>query len=109
MSLPAEQFAALSGLPGVQHCFTTRVAQLDVQADKTEALRRLDQVHREVRAAYAIGTGPLLTAEQVHGKEIGVVDAVLLQDECLAECDGVISNQPEICLGIYVADCCAVY
>lgn len=29
--------------------------------------------------------------------------------QCFAECDGVITNQPGACLGIYVADCCAVY
>lgn len=109
MTLPAEQFAALSALGGVRHAFTTRVACIDVQADKAEALRRLDKVHREVRSAYEVGEGPLVTAEQVHANGIGIVDAPLQRDHCFAGCDGLITNQPDVCLGIYVADCCAVY
>jgi len=109
LTLPAEQFAALSALGEIRHAFTTRVASIDVQADKAEALRRLDKVHREVRSAYAVGKGPLVTAEQVHGNCIGIVDAPLQRGECFAGCDGLITNQPDVCLGIYVADCCAVY
>jgi YfiH family protein len=45
----------------------------------------------------------------VHGNVIGVVDAPITRDECFDEADGLITNQPEVCLGIYVADCCAVY
>lgn len=109
MTLPAEQFAALSALGGVRHAFTTRVAGIEVQADKAEALRRLDKVHQEVRVAYAVGERALATAEQVHGNGIGIVDTPLQRDECFARCDGLITNQPDVCLGIYVADCCAVY
>ncbi|MGI8820773.1 MAG: polyphenol oxidase family protein [Chthoniobacterales bacterium] len=109
MSLPAEQFAPLQAVRGVRHCFTTRVPGIDVQADKAEALRRLDQVHHDLRLAYDVGDGPLMTAEQVHGNSLGIVDAALESDRCFAGCDGLITNQPEVCLGIYVADCCAVY
>ncbi len=106
---PAEQFPALNAVAGVRHCFTTRVAGIDVQADKAEALRRLDAIHRDLRAGYGIGTGPLATAEQVHGNRIAVLDEPLAENACFAGCDGLITDQPELCLGIYVADCCAVY
>lgn len=109
MNLPAEQFPALSELAGVRHCFTTRVADIDVQSDKAEALRRLDKVHREVRAAYGLDAGALVTAEQVHGNRIGVVDSPQHAEECFAGCDGIITNQLDVSLGIYVADCCAIY
>lgn len=109
MNSATEQFPALSALAGVRHCFTTRVPGIDVRADKAEALHRLDDVHRQVRASYGIGSGALATAQQVHGNGIAVVDAPLAADTCFADCDGVISNQPDVCLGIYVADCCAVY
>jgi hypothetical protein len=107
--LPVELFARLNALPDVRHCFTTRVAGLDVHADKAEALRRLDQLHRGIRNELRIGNGPLVTAQQVHGNAIGVVDAPITHDRCFDEVDGLITNQPEVCLGIYVADCCAVY
>jgi polyphenol oxidase len=108
-SLPVELFASLTDSPSIRHCFTTRVAGVDVHADKAEALRRLDQVHRGIRKELCIGRGPLVTAQQVHGSAIGVVDAPITHEQCFDEADGLITNQPEVCLGIYVADCCAVY
>jgi copper oxidase (laccase) domain-containing protein len=85
------------------------VAGVDVHHDKTEALRRLDGVHRQVRKALGIADAPFITAEQVHGSEVAVLDAPPNGDTCFDRCDGVITDQPGVCLGIYVADCCAVY
>ena len=107
--LPVEQFAALVRLDGIVHCFTQRVPGIDVGADKAEALRRLDAAHHEVRAAYRLAEIPLATAEQVHGNRVAVIDAPLSEDTCFDEADGMITNQRGVCLGIYVADCCAVY
>jgi len=106
---PAEQFAALGALAGVVHGFTTRVSDIDVAHDKAEVLARLDHVHREVRNAYGVGDRPLITAEQIHGNRIGVLDRAGEHNECFAGCDGLITNRAGVCLGIYVADCCAVY
>ena len=108
-ALPAERFSALDALPGVVHAFTTRVAGIDVRADKAEALRRLDVIHRHVRIEQGLGDAPFITAEQVHGNGIGVVDQPIDTNRCFDSCDGLITNQPGVCLGIYVADCCAVY
>jgi copper oxidase (laccase) domain-containing protein len=82
---------------------------IDVAHDKAEALRRLDAVHREIRAASGLGEMPFITAEQVHGCNIAVIDQPTSVDQCFGDCDGLITNQPGVCLGIYVADCCAVY
>jgi copper oxidase (laccase) domain-containing protein len=51
----------------------------------------------------------LLTAEQVHGDKIEIIDLPLESDQHFAGRDGFITNQCGIALGIYVADCCAVY
>ncbi|MBA3763266.1 MAG: polyphenol oxidase family protein [Verrucomicrobiota bacterium] len=91
------------------HCFTTRVAGIDVAHEKAEALQRLDQVHREVRTFYGVATVPFVTAQQVHDNRIGVIDAPVAADKCFDACDGLMTNQRGVCLGIYVADCCAVY
>lgn len=108
-TLPAEEFPALSAISGLTHCFTTRVAGLDVAHEKSKALQRLDQVHREVRGAYGLGIVPFVTAQQVHDNRIGVIDAPVAAGKCFDACDGLITNQPGVCLGIYVADCCAVF
>lgn len=107
--LLAEQFAALSALPKIVHGFTLRVAGIEMSHDKLEALARLDGVHREIRSAHGLGHAPFITAQQVHGKRIGVVDEAITRDKCFDSCDGLITNQRGVCLGIYVADCCAVY
>jgi copper oxidase (laccase) domain-containing protein len=106
--LPAEQFTALSALPQVVHGFTLRVPGIEMSHDKSEALARLDGVHREIRIEDGIGAAPFITAQQVHGNNIVIV-ADAAGDKCFESCDGLITNQRGICLGIYVADCCALY
>jgi Uncharacterized conserved protein len=107
--LLSEHFAALNRPPALVHGFTLRVPGIEMSVDKAEALARLDAVHRRIRAEHRLGATPFVTAQQVHGKEIAVVDTPLAEDKCFAGCDGLITNQRGICLGIYVADCCAVY
>ena len=106
--LPFEQFDALSRFGGVRHAFTRRAAGVDLSHDKPTVLRRLDAVHREIRHEIGVDRMPFITAEQVHGDCVAVVDEPN-QDHCFADCDGLVTNRPNTCLGIYVADCCAVY
>lgn len=107
--LPAEQFAALGALPQIAHGFTLRVPGLEMTHDKAEALARLDGVHRKIRGRDGLDSVPFITAQQVHGSDVAVVDEAMAADECFPNCDGLITNQRGVCLGIYVADCCAVY
>lgn len=107
--LSVEQFSALGALPQVVHGFTLRVPGIEMSHDKTEALARLDGVHREIRREQGLDRAPFITAQQVHGERIGVIAETPTKDECFKSCDGLITNQRGVCLGIYVADCCAVY
>jgi copper oxidase (laccase) domain-containing protein len=123
MHLPFEQFPALSAIGICRHVFIQRIPGIDVSHDKAEVLDRLDAAHREIHSAIGIGEWPLFTAEQVHGNKIAVVDkvgsalradrgrhgAASLPGREFSGCDGLITNQRNIALGIYVADCCAVY
>ena len=49
------------------------------------------------------------TAEQVHGKEIALVSELAGEKRCFSGVDGLVTDQPGISLGVYVADCCAVF
>jgi hypothetical protein len=111
MDLPFEQFPALNATGICRHVFTQRIPGLDVLHDKAEVLNRLDAAHREVRGAIGIGDWPLFTAQQVHGNKIAVIDSYSRGPEGreFPGCDGIIANQRGVALGIYVADCCAVY
>ena len=111
MQLRFEQFPALSAIGICRHVFTQRIPGIDVSHDKDEVLNRLDAAHREIRNAIGVGDWPLFTAQQIHGNKIAVID------NCsrgpvgreFRGCDGIITNQRGIALGVYVADCCAVY
>ncbi len=106
---PVEQFPAIDASVVCRHVFTQRIRGIDVSHDKAEALSRLDAVHREIRGSIGMGGWPLLTAEQIHGKKVAIVDRPVDSDKHFAGCDGFITNQRRIALGIYVADCCAIY
>ena len=117
MQLPFEQFPPLSAIGICRHAFTQRIPGINVSDDKTEVLKRLDAAHREIRNSVGLGEWPLFTAQQVHGDRIAVVDGpalALRADRSVAStefrgCDGIISDQRGVVLGVYVADCCAVY
>ena len=123
MDLASEQFPALSAIKICRHFFAQRIPGIDVSDDKAEVLERLDAAHREIRNATGFGDWPLYTAEQVHGNNIAMIDqvglalradggrrrAASLQGCEFAACDSIITNQRGVALGIYVADCCAVY
>jgi copper oxidase (laccase) domain-containing protein len=109
MQLPFEQFPALSVIGICRHGLTQRIPGIDVSHDKAEVLKRLDAAHREIRNAIGIRDWPVISAQQIHGTKIAIVDAPLQADEEFPGCDGLITNQAGVALGIYVADCCAVY
>ena len=119
MSESFEPFDALTALPSCVHVFTRRIPGIDASHDKAEALRRLDAAHLEIRRKIGMADWPLLTAEQIHGDKIAIacraeagrrrVDLAPTSDKEFAGCDGFITNQRGIALGIHVADCCAVY
>jgi YfiH family protein len=109
--LPFGQFPALSAIGICRHAFTQRIPGVDVSHDKAEVLKRLNTAHGEIQRAVGMGDWPLLTAQQIHGNKIAVVDSCSHGPvgRKFRSCDGIITNQPGIVLGVYVADCCAVY
>ena len=107
--LPVEQFDALRTL-GCRHGFIGRVEGVDVNADRAAALARLDGFHRRARREMGLDGTVFITAEQVHGNAVAVMAADdPLPDTPVPGVDGLVTNRPDVSLGIYVADCCAVY
>lgn len=68
-------------------------------------MKRLEQSHSMIRET--LGFRPPITAEQTHGSEVAIVEETTPNP--VLGVDGLITNRPDVCLGIYVADCCAVY
>ncbi len=104
-TFPNETFPALSEHPFCRHAFINRIPNLDVKVDRELALQRLSQYHDEARRG--MGFAPMLTCRQVHENGIAIVNE---QTRGPVEAvDGLVTNRAGVSLGIYVADCCAVY
>ncbi len=106
--VPIERFPALEAA-GARHGFVRRVPGIAVDIEKAVVLRNLDQVHQQARAELGLAQHAFITARQVHGDEIAIVDSPPPGDVCFEGADGIVTNQRNVCLGIYVADCCAIY
>lgn len=104
---PLETFPALDALGEIRHGFVGRVSEIDVQVDRELALQRLDAHHVRARAELGLADRRFVIGEQVHGRAVAVVDAQTALP--VSAVDGLITASPDVCLGIYVADCCAVY
>jgi copper oxidase (laccase) domain-containing protein len=107
MKMPVDTFKVLEGLAGFRHAFLCRVPGLDVRTERAEALERLAEHHAAARLELGFSNGPLGTARQVHGNRVEVLREAKTREA--AETDGLVTNVAGLCLGVYVADCCAVY
>jgi len=104
---PIEAFPALAALDGIVHGFTGRSPGIDVHMDRAVALERLDRAHAAARAELGLAGKHFIFAEQVHGRQVTVVDATTRAPAPAA--DGLITSDPAVCLAIYVADCGPVF
>ena len=102
---PVERFPALQALEGVLHGFILKIPGLDVRTDREIALRRLEAFHEIVIKSF--GARQVRLAGQVHGNSVAMVTAD--SEVKSAEVDALITNDPDVLLGIHVADCCAVF
>jgi copper oxidase (laccase) domain-containing protein len=110
--VPALGFHRLSELGFHRHAFAVRQPGVDVQVPRDEAVRRLLAPHSRLRDELGLGNHTVHFAEQVHGELIAVVP----EDERKSSsavvhpgADALISRTRDVCLGIYTADCCAVF
>jgi len=110
MNPPVETFQALERLPGIHHAFLCRVPGLDVRTDREQALALLAEYHTTARRELGFAAPPadtFGTAKQVHGNHVAVLREAVTQE--IPDTDGLVTNLPGMCLGVYVADCCAIY
>lgn len=100
-------FPALDAIPGIRAGFTGRVPGLDMNVGREEALARLKRPHENALASAGLADAVFATAEQVHGNLVAEVSPD--SHFPVAGADGLLTTSPGVCLGIYVADCAAVY
>lgn len=97
-----------NSLPSIGAGFLTRVQGVEVDVDREATCRRLESAHRLAVERMGFSWNHLHRAEQVHGIEIAIVgknDPARMWSGV----DGLVTADPGVLLGIYVADCGAVY
>ncbi len=105
INAPVERFPALDALGTVLHGFVLRVPALDVRTDREVALQRLESFHEAARRGF--GVREVRLAEQVHANRVAMVTADSPAKS--AGADALVTRDPNVLLGIHVADCCAVF
>lgn len=91
--------------PNVQAAFVERIPEVETSTDKIETLTRLQPHHEQ--AAQNLGFKQTYLAEQVHGSELVIIEP--RSKPMTQGVDGLLTKEPELLLGIHVADCGAVY
>lgn len=111
-SVDVVHFASLSQFPWLVHGFIPRIKGVAVDVERHEAIARLRPHHDQVLSSSCKIDSPFFAgAEQVHGSRIAVVKPGSSSPNSLVSSgvDGLLTAAPGLPLGIYVADCCAIY
>ena len=106
-----ERFPALDAHSDrIVHGFVRRIPDLDVHVEREAALARLADIHREARAELGLAETSFVTAKQVHGAEVAAIPrGAAIPANPIDGVDAIVTTQRGVCLGIFVADCAAVY
>jgi len=96
-------------LVGMRASFLTRYHGVEVDTDKEATVKRLEPLHRERVEELGFRWGNCWRAEQVHGADVAVVGGSEGEAGVIDGVDGLITADPGVLLGIYVADCGAIY
>ncbi len=100
-------FPLLDALPEFRHRFTLRHPTIPVDAERAEVVARLWEWHRQQAEEMGFDPQALCIAEQVHGDGVTVLDKA--PEGAVPAADGLITAVPGLVIGIYVADCGALY
>lgn len=89
------------------HRFILRHPSIPVDADRQEVVEKLSSWHLGQAGEMGFSAEQLCIAEQIHGKGIAVVHQPTAK--AIPQVDGIISGSKNLVIGIYVADCGAVF
>lgn len=89
--------------------FIERIPEVPVTTDRHEMIERLEPYHRKEMEKLGLKWKNLRRAQQVHDNKVALVGDIG-SNFPVEGVDGLVcSGVAEVCLGIYVADCAAVW
>lgn len=99
----------LNAAPGNFARFITRIPEVAVSTNRNAVIEALTPYHNQVLSEAGIDPKLLRRAQQVHGNKVALVGDI----GCSYPVEGVdglyCGGKADCCLGIYVADCAAVW
>jgi len=99
----------INAYPGNFARFITRVPGVELTTDRAAVISALTPAHEQVLQEGGIDPKMLRRAQQVHGNKVALVGDI----GCSYPVEGVdglfCGSKADCCLGIYVADCAAVW
>jgi len=108
-----ETFAPLSAIDGLTHGFVLRDPNTRVDsAERDLVIKRLVPYYSRMLEKVGLEFSELAMAEQTHGDGVAVVregKESAKAARVYPDVDGLVAGRGAGALGIYVADCCAVY
>jgi copper oxidase (laccase) domain-containing protein len=101
-------------LPQITVDFVPRLAGVEMDCDRDEAMKRLRDRHSNHVSSLGFSQQQWWRAEQVHGNQVAIAGAsatITATDglPLVPGVDGLVTNQSGILLAIYVADCGAIW
>jgi copper oxidase (laccase) domain-containing protein len=104
-----ETFPALEDIDGLTHGFICRNSEIDVKTDRDTAIARLESHFDDCLGSLGIDRSCIATGEQIHAADVRICGKNGPEGTCFPSTDGLVTRCPGQYLGIYVADCGAVY
>ncbi|MDF1755786.1 MAG: laccase domain-containing protein [Verrucomicrobiales bacterium] len=104
-----ETYPALEAIEGLTHGFICRHPEIDVKTDRDTAIARLQPHFNSCLETLGVARAQFSTGEQIHADRIEICGSDGPEGTHFPETDGLVTNCPGQFLGIYVADCGAVY
>lgn len=99
-------FPKLDVLPWLTHGFIVRQPHIDENIPRNQILARLQKKHGSILKSQGINGDALCLAEQVHGNGVDIANIAGIS---YAGVDGLVTTKLGLPLGIYVADCSAIF
>ncbi len=108
MNHQANYLDVLNAIDGITAAFVARVPGVEVSTDREATIAALEPAHREVVEQLGFDWDQCWRAEQVHGSLVVNVENAEHGSK-ISAADGLMTNNTGAMLGVYVADCGAVY
>lgn len=104
-----ERFATLDAIEGLTHGFLLRSPDIEVRDEREAVLERLEPFHTRLLAELGIDRSALATGQQVHDRHIAMLSGDRPGRAHFLDTDALVTTVPGQALGVWVADCAAVY